>query len=694
MALADPRGWRSFAPSTKPTDLPKFPKLRIYLCLIVLLSSIGIARVSADWRDEIGYTRLKLLADSDLPGAPSQGFCQVEALENNANFLPGTTSVLFTGKTFTNKSGSSGISSHATHVATNFYGNTTSLITGNCPVDLYDASGWLGSLFLNFGTGSQPLTQSRSVENHSWVADITGVTDAQATEINRRLDFAINRDGFVCVVGSDNNGSTTLPQILSQSYNTISVGRDDGGHSAGFTHLDGSGRIKPDIVAPSASPEYATSWTTPMVSSAAALLRAKIGTTLSGAHLPRVIKALLLASAIKNSSWINTATQPLDSRYGAGIANINHAYNALKAGRGTASTTSLQNARGWAAESVSSSTPKTYYFNIPTGAASTPFSAALTWHRVVADGIGGPTWGNPTSSLANLSLHLYNANGFTLGSQIAGSDSAVDNVELIYQAALAPGSYALVVQNPATTLTDYALAWHSLPSVTLAATTPTAREIDGQSGLITFTRTGDTALPLFVPLAVSGSAVSGSHFLTLPASVTIPAGQASTTLPIIPVSDNLAQGPRTVVVNVAADFALVHDAAQTATVTIQDKPFDHWRFTNFTTSELGAPAISGETADPDADNLANLVEYALGLPPKFSNTSPVAMTELSGYLAISVAKSPSATDITWSAETSANLTIWQPAITTVNTASTFEARDSVLKNTAPKRFIRLKITRP
>ena len=667
----------------------------------------GVAPLSADWRDEIGYTRLQLLAGADLPAAPGQGFTQVEASITAGpafTFMPDTSSALFAGKTFTNKSASSGTAAsyHATHVATNFYGNTTSLIAGNCPVDVYYAGDWLGPKFLQLGSGSAPSTELRGVQNHSWVINVPDISDSQATEANRRLDYAINRDGFVCVVGSDNNASTILPQFLCQSYNTISVGRDDGGHSAGFTTLDFTnvndpGRIKPDIVAPSAAPEYATSWTTPMVSSAAGLLYAKLAAapySLTGADKPRVIKALLLATATKIPAWANTSSRPLDLRYGAGILNLNHAYHALRAGRATASNTTLRNPRGWAAESVNGTSTKTYFFTLAPGAPSTPFSAALTWHRIVTDGMGGPSWGNPTSTLANLNLRLYHANGFTLGSLVAESLSAVDNVELVYQSALPPGTYAMVVQNASAISTDYALAWHSLPSVTIAATTPAAREIDLQAGLVTISRTGDTTLPLFVPLTVSGTAVAGTHFQPLPASVTIPAGQASATLQVVPIADALAQGERSVIVAVAADFALVRDAAQPAVITIQDKPFDAWRFANFTGPELADPAISSGNADPDSDNLANLIEYALALDPMIPGLSTITTDQSSGYLTLAAPKNTAASDISWAAEVTGDLENWQPAVITTNTASAFAARDSVPTGTTDKRFIRLKITRP
>jgi len=656
----------------------------------------GIAPLSADWRDEIGYTRLQLLAGTELPTAPSQGFTQAEGLELNVNYAPDTANPLFTGKTFSNKSGASGSSSHATRVATNFYGNSTSLITGNCPVHLYSADGWLQSNFLNWGTNSLPLVESRAVENHSWVGGT--ITDAQATEINRRLDFAINRDGFMCVVGMSNEAAAPLPKLLGQSYHTISVGRDDGRHSAGFTTLDSinvddSKRIKPDIVAPSAAPEDATSWTTPMVSSAAGLLYSKLVAapySLTGADKPRVIKALLLATAIKIPSWANTSSRPLDLRYGSGILNINHAYNALRAGRAAASNSIPVNPRGWGAETVSGASSKSYFFTLAPGAPSTPFSAALTWHRVVAKS-GLNTW---TATLANLNLRLFHADGFTRGALIAESLSSVDNVELVYQSALAPGTYALVVENTSSTATPYAVAWHSLPAVTIAATVVTAREIDLQAGLITVSRTGATTLPLLVPLAVSGSASAGSHYLTLPPSVTIQAGQSSATLQVTPVADSLGQGNRSVIIAVAADFALVHDPTQTAAVTIQDKPFDAWRFANFTAPELGDPAVSAENADPDGDALPNFIEYALSLDPRAPSLSTITTSQSGGYQTLTAAKNTDATDILWNADVTADLINWQSAVTTTDSASTFIARDSILAANSAKRFIVLKITRP
>lgn len=626
-----------------------------------------------------------------MPTAIAHGVTQVEAKEG-VNFAPDPTNPLFSGKTFQVMDGPSDPSSHATSVARNFYGNTTSMLPGAFAVDSYFALDWLYDNFLNVGQPIAPLFQTRAVENHSWIAPEGYLSISDAEQVNNRLDFAIERDGFSCVVGVNNGTSTTLPYLPCQSYHTISVGLTSGNHSAGFTTLDGTGRIKPDIVAP----ETATSFATPIVAGAAGLLQERLAESphlLTGADLPRVTKALLLATATKDpiASWSNTPIRPLDIRHGAGQVNVHHAWQALRSGSQSAGSEGGPS-RGWAAESIPATGTSTWFFTIPTGSIPTPFCAALTWHRSIANG-PGPGWGNLQISLADLNLRLYHASGLTVGSLVTESLSTVDNVELVNQSALPAGDYALVAENTSGTATRAALAWHSLPAVTVAATTPTAREVDGAPGLVTFTRTGDTGLPLLVPITTGGTAVSGSHFIALPASVTISAGSSTTTLTISPISDALSQGDRTLTVTIGADFALVRDPAQNAAITVEDKPFDAWRFANFDTASLTDPGISSETADPDYDALPNLIEYALALDPEAFDLNPVTIAPAGDYLQLTATKNPAATDITWSAEAGDDLLTWLPANIDINSPAIFSASDTAPTAEAEKRFMRLKVER-
>ena len=319
---------------------------------------------------------------------------------------------------------------------------------------------------------------------------------------------------------------------------------------------------------------------------------------------------------------------------------------------------------------------------------------ALVWHRTVTDGNPGPnSWGNPAASLADLNLRLHSTEGFTLGPVVAESASSVDNLELIHQPALPPGSYALVVENTSVTSTPFAAAWHSLPAVSIAATAAEARETDAAPGEITITRSGDASLPLFVPLHTGGTAVAGTDFLPLPASVVIPAGETSAILPVIPISDNLATGDRSLSVSIATDFTFTRDPGNSAAIMIRDKPFDAWRFSKFSALELIDPAISSATADPDGDGLRNLVEFAFALEPETPDVSPLVVSVDSNHLVLSVTKNPAATDVAWAAEWSENLEQWFPATVSFEDTDTFIAADNSLETNLFRRFIRLRLIR-
>src|SRR6185295_9134150 len=68
------------------------------------------------------------------------------------------------------------------------------------------------------------------------------------------------------------------------------------------------------------------------------------------------------------------------------------------------------------------------------------------------------------------------------------------------------------------------------PTVTIAATTPTANEAGTTAGVFTVTRTGPTTAALAVLYGVTGSATPASDYQTLSGGVTIPAGSATATI--------------------------------------------------------------------------------------------------------------------------------------------------------------------
>ncbi|MFM7606221.1 MAG: hypothetical protein ACKO8Z_13625, partial [Prosthecobacter sp.] len=117
-----------------------------------------------------------------------------------------------------------------------------------------------------------------------------------------------------------------------------------------------------------------------------------------------------------------------------------------------------------------------------------------------------------------------------------------------------------------------------------------------------------------------------------------------------------------------------------------------WRYQYFGT--VAGTSTAADSADPDGDGLTNLLEYALGTLPTQTSPTPWTTTTTSGYLGLSVAKSASASGITWSAESCDDLSNWHPeqTVTLIDNATTFSVRDSVPVGAASRRFIRLRVT--
>jgi hypothetical protein len=403
----------------------------------------------ADWKDDIGYTQLLAELGADIPTGEGISITQVEAgLSDTGYFEPDASE--FTDKRFNFKTTTpSGISSHATTVGTYLYGSSSIAPdsgTDSASINIWEANSWITSIL------SGRMTESADVANFSWIGTTGSVsTDTKITQL---LDYSINRDDYVAVVGVNNGSSTTLPNLLCQSYNAIAVGLTSGNHSYGYTTIDGVGRIKPDIVAPA---EY-TSYATPMVSSAAAMLlqTAKSSTSYANAVHSETIKAILMAGATKSefSSWSHTQTQPLDSTYGAGELNINRSYQILTSGEQEASSSQLVNRTGWDYnQTSSSSSEKLYYFDVPENTTLEEFSALLTWNSSV-------NLSSLTTTLANLDLKIWSVSDFTTVALLDQSISTVDNVELLYLQNLTDGRYAISVTSDTSSI-DYALAWYS-----------------------------------------------------------------------------------------------------------------------------------------------------------------------------------------------------------------------------------------
>ncbi len=234
------------------------------------------------------------------------------------------------------------------------------------------------------------------------------------------------------------------------------------------------------------------------------------------------------------------------------------------------------------------------------------------------------------------------------------------------------------------------------PAVSIVATDASAAEFGGDSGSFTVTRSGGTGVELPVTLGIGGTAVNGATFSAIASSLTLPIGAASATVVIAPIPNDTAEGERTAILAIAPSPLYNIDALAADTVTIHDKPTDDWRFQNFG-GAANSPAAA-DAADFEGDGIANLVEFALGLSPLLPDFSALPAPVLSGgFLTLSYVPNTLATDVTFTVESSTDLTSWGTAdvdaVTIGAPPGGFTFRYKHPPGQSPGAFLRLRVSR-
>lgn len=463
--------------------------------IIVVCLSLYADLLYADYKDDIGHTRLANELGASLPTGAGINVSQSEADTDGvygAPFaaLPDASDSRFSGKTINNiTANNDSISGHATSVGSYFYGNT-GMASGITQIDAYEANGWMVADYLYYSSGWQPLISSSRIANHSWVGNVTD--PAVASELLRRLDWVIETDEFLQFVGVRNSIGTNY-NLFSAAYNAIAVGCSDGIHSTGSPSVDSTyvaGRTRTEIVAPRSTSSSAT----PVVAATAALLvetahstpglsngstSNRNGDTIYNAERSETVRAALLAGAdrytrnqspnsddgviadiIDYRSTGNQSVNGLDSRYGAGQVNAYNSYQIIAAGE----QNSLED-DGASAGSISqygfdydpsfggnNNGIATYYFSTTTPAM---FHASLVWNLDI-DG-GRLRSFNESAVLHDLDLYLYDVTGTQV--ELIRSESTIDNSENIWLPLSANRNYMLRVTRKGSFDWDYALAW-------------------------------------------------------------------------------------------------------------------------------------------------------------------------------------------------------------------------------------------
>jgi hypothetical protein len=373
-------------------------------------------------------------------------------------YLPNTRSPKFKGVTFVQRSGASKVSGHAFATARVIYG-FAGLAPGISVVHCFESRDWMSLGYLNAGTPNPPAGGPMRVLTHSWVSDAPNAMD-----VLRRVDWQIDRYDTVMCVGVNNGRQSPVPYLLGSAYNVIAVGtaQPGGSSSGGYTRIEIPGRCKPDIV----GPRGLTSFTTPAVAACAARLLQAADEMTDEAHRAgkaEVIKAVLLAGAVKPVYWKAMPGRPLDEHLGAGVVQFDNSLQILQAG--PANPGRLPNRMGWDFHPIGPDQTLVYTFqtNAPMGEAS----IILTWHRRITgvrpddkDGTRPNWYGAPR--MTDLNLRLVHTDESGDENELAVSNSRIDNVEHIYLKHLDPGRYRLEVTRKDTVHDepwDYALAW-------------------------------------------------------------------------------------------------------------------------------------------------------------------------------------------------------------------------------------------
>jgi hypothetical protein len=215
--------------------------------------------------------------------------------------------------------------------------------------------------------------------------------------------------------------------------------------------------------------------------------------------------------------------------------------------------------------------------------------------------------------------------------------------------------------------------------------------------------------PLTVHYALSGSATSGTDYAALPGTLTFAAGEYARDLLISPRGDTLAEGSETVVLTLLPDAAYALGAATNASVTIRDLPMDEWRYANFNAAELATAAISGDLADPEYDQLVNLLEYAFAGLPKVPTAAgvpvPVVLVHpltLESHLGLIYTRPVGHLDLIYELQLTEDFITWRNGEADTDTVSitpngdgteTVVVRDKLPFTASNARFLRVKVQR-
>ena len=236
------------------------------------------------------------------------------------------------------------------------------------------------------------------------------------------------------------------------------------------------------------------------------------------------------------------------------------------------------------------------------------------------------------------------------------------------------------------------------PVVSVVAGDASAAETGLDTASFTVTRDSSAAAPLAVTYSVGGTASAGSDYSALSGTVIIAANEASALVTVAPLADALAEGDETITLSLDASSSYSLGLPSADSVVLADLPVDAWRFQQFGPA-ANNPTIAADQADADADGVANLLEYALGLDPGASTTNGLPVAEsASGQCHMIYTRPVGLLDVIYAVEWSTDLDTWSGAGVTEEVIQTQGGLQTIRASVTPSPggtqcFMHLRVSR-
>ncbi|MBB5033914.1 Calx-beta domain-containing protein [Prosthecobacter vanneervenii] len=215
---------------------------------------------------------------------------------------------------------------------------------------------------------------------------------------------------------------------------------------------------------------------------------------------------------------------------------------------------------------------------------------------------------------------------------------------------------------------------------------------------LTVTRTGGSTGPATVSYTTAnGIATAGADYTAVSGLLSWLDGDTAPKTISIPVANTATIGAsKNLSVTLSSPLYASLGGATTATLTINETPFNAWLYTNLGAAGANAPTAA-PAGDADNDGLANLVEYALGSLPGNAASANAPTSRLNGsHLEMTYTSQQSG--VTCIPEVSGDLVTWTTDTTDVtpggSPAGMKVVRDNVASTASSWRFIRLRVTMP